>query len=66
MSHNRSILRIHVHGLGPADHERYEHAQTVLRDITPLVQALPPTALTSTSGPLHGARRVPGGGLARG
>ncbi|BAG23521.1 MULTISPECIES: DNA polymerase Y family protein [Streptomyces] len=40
----RSVLRVQLHGLGPAGQERYEQALALLRDLTPLVQALPPDA----------------------
>ncbi|MGW4490438.1 DNA polymerase Y family protein [Streptomyces sp. NPDC004376] len=40
----RSILRIHLHDLGPADQDRYVQALALLHDLTPLVQALPPDA----------------------
>ncbi|WJV51813.1 DNA polymerase Y family protein [Streptomyces flavofungini] len=40
----RSILRIHLHDLGPGDQDLYENALALLRDLTPLVQALLPDA----------------------
>ncbi|GAA3017410.1 DNA polymerase thumb domain-containing protein [Streptosporangium longisporum] len=40
----RSILRVHLHGIGPGDRHLYEMALTLLGDVTPLVQALPPDA----------------------
>ncbi|MFJ3594729.1 DNA polymerase thumb domain-containing protein [Streptomyces sp. NPDC090231] len=40
----RSILRIQLHDLGPTGQETYEQALALLRDLTPLVQALPPDA----------------------
>ncbi|MFD9356478.1 hypothetical protein [Streptomyces sp. NPDC060031] len=51
---DRSILHIHLHGLAPADTERYEQVLTLLRDITPAVQALPPDAVVID---ITGARR---------
>ncbi|RII07968.1 DNA polymerase IV [Streptomyces sp. YIM 130001] len=38
----KSVLRIHLYRVGPADQDTYEQALALLRDITPLVQALPP------------------------
>ncbi|NED91948.1 hypothetical protein G3I76_69235 [Streptomyces sp. SID11233] len=40
----RSILRVQLNDLGPAGQETYERALALLRDLTPLVQALPPDA----------------------
>jgi DNA polymerase-4 len=53
----RSIVRVQLHGLSPAQPERYDSALALLHDITPLVRALPPDAADID---ITGARRVHG------